>query len=84
MTSPGYSAHVEMQLLLPGGASLSVAQCGPDFFILENPATLPPTTAELVIEVDGSVSRFPCFLADGISGKRVAVECQRQTAAISA
>jgi hypothetical protein len=84
MTSPGYSAHVEMQLILPGGATLSVAQCGPDFFILENPATLPPSAAELVIEVDGSISRFPCFLAEGISGTRVAVECRSYTAAASA
>ena len=78
-SSSGYSARVEMQLLLPGGDSLPVAQSGPDFLILEQPAMRPPTQAELVIEVDGSVSRYPCFLANGISGARVAVECQPQT-----
>ncbi len=69
-----------MQLLLPGGESLSVAQSGPDFLILEQPAIRPPTPAELVVEVDGSVSRYPCFLANGISGDKVTVERCRQTA----
>ena len=74
--SSGYSAHVEMQLLLPGGEMLPVAQSGPDFVILEKPVLRPPSTAELVIEVDGSVSRYPCFLANGISGGRIAVARQ--------
>jgi len=77
-SSSGYSAHVEMQLVLPGGDSLPVAQSGPDFLILEQPENRPPTSAELVIEVDGSVSRYPCFLANGISGARVTVERQRE------
>jgi hypothetical protein len=69
-----------MQLLLPGGESLPVAQSGPDFLILEQPAIRPPTPAELVVEVDGSISRFPCFLANGINGARVAVDPCRQPA----
>ena len=68
-----------MQLLLPGGDSLPVAQSGPDFLILKQPAMRPPTPAELVIDVDGSVSRYPCFLADGINGVRINVEGQPQT-----
>lgn len=75
-SSSGYSARVEMQLLLPGGESLPVAQSGPDFLILKQPAVRPPSPAELVVDVDGSVSRYPCFLMNGISGARVAVECQ--------
>jgi hypothetical protein len=77
-SSSGYSAHVEMQLLLPGGDSLPVAQSGPDFLILEQPATRPPTPAELVVDVDGSVSRYPCFLTNGISGANVTVDCRPQ------
>ena len=32
----------------------------------------------VVIDVDGSVSRYPCFLTNGISGARVAVERRPQ------
>jgi hypothetical protein len=76
----GYSAQVELQLLLPGGDSLSVAQSGPDFLILEIPAERPPSPAELVVDVDGSVSRYPCFLKHGISGRRITVVPQLQEA----
>ncbi len=64
----------------PGGESLPVAQSGPDFVILEKPAMRPPTSAELVVEVDGSVSRYPCFLTNGISGGRIAVTRQPELA----
>ena len=79
-SSSGYSARVEMQLLLPGGDSLSVAQSGPDFLILTQPAVRPPTPAELVVDVDGSISRYPCFLANGINGVRINVESQPHAA----
>ena len=69
-----------MQLLLPGGETLPVAQSGPDFVILEKPVLRPPTAAELVIEVDGSVSRYPCFLTNGVSGGRIAVARQPEPA----
>lgn len=69
-----------MQLLLPGGDSLSVAQSGPDFLILEKPAERPPSLAELVVDVDGSVSHYPCFLTYGISGKRITVAPHPQLA----
>ena len=69
-----------MQLLLPGGDSLPVARCDPDFVILEQPAIRPSTHAELVVEVDGSVSRYPCFLVNGINGARVAIERWPQAA----
>jgi hypothetical protein len=78
-SSSGYSARVEMQLLLPGGDSLPVAQSGPDFLILKQPAMRPPTPAELVIDVDGSVSKYPCSLANGINGVRINVEGRPQT-----
>lgn len=57
-----------MQLLLPGGESLPVAQSGPDFLILEQPLVRPPSAAELVVDVDGSVSRFPFFWRRGLMG----------------
>ena len=73
LQASGYSARVEMQLLLPGGERLGVAQSGPDFLILVEPSERPPSAAELVVDVDGAVSRYPCFLADGIRGARVQV-----------
>jgi hypothetical protein len=61
----GYSATVRMHLLV-GTQSLSVAQVGPDFIILEAPASLTPARAELVVEIDGTEERTPIFLPDGV------------------
>jgi hypothetical protein len=62
-----------MELLLGSGERLAVAQCGPDFVILEAPAERPAGAAEVVVRVDGEVWRYPCFLEEGIRGMRVAV-----------
>lgn len=69
-----YSAQVDMQLLLPGGLSLHVAQCGPDFLILKDPATCGATEAVLAVMIDGRLSRYPCPLPGGISGRLVRLE----------
>jgi hypothetical protein len=46
--------------------SFAVAQIGPDFLVLSEPADLPPGQAELVVEVDGSEKRRTIFLPDGV------------------
>jgi hypothetical protein len=61
----GYSAMVRMHLLVET-RKLSVAQVGPDFLILEEPASFGPTRAELVVEIDGAQERTLVFLPDGI------------------
>jgi len=66
--SSGYSARVEMHLHLPGGEILPVAQSGPDFLILRQPVVRPPCEATLVVDVDGSITRFPSWLPNGING----------------
>jgi len=53
-----------MQLLV-GDQSLRIAQLGPDFLVLAEPAQLAPTTAEIVLQVDGRVSRRAVRLPEG-------------------
>jgi hypothetical protein len=60
--SVAYSADVRMQLETALG-TLSVAQTGPDFVILEKAMDLPPGRAELVVRIDGSEKRRAIFFA---------------------
>jgi hypothetical protein len=61
----GYSAHVDMYLLIDG-EQVGVAQVGPGWFILETDRAIPPETdAELVIAVDGRETRRHIFLPAG-------------------
>lgn len=62
----GHSAIVEMTLII-GGVLHRIGQLGPDFLILENPFTAPPSKAEIVMDVDGHVDRWEVFLAKGVS-----------------
>lgn len=55
--------------LVAGDHRLAVAQAGPDFLILESPAELPPTRAELVVEIDGHEKRRSIYLPEGIRSK---------------
>jgi hypothetical protein len=61
----GHSADVRIHLIV-NGASLPVAQLGPDFFTLREPAELPPTEAEIVMSIDGEVSRWTVYLPNGV------------------
>lgn len=66
-TQSGHSANVEMQLLL-NGTSISIAQLGPDFVILDAVVEQqPPADAEILLRVDGRESRWSVFLPNGIS-----------------
>lgn len=58
-----------MQLLLED-RELEIAQLGPDFLILRQPAQLPPATAEIVLQVDGSERRWPVRLPHGASPEK--------------
>jgi hypothetical protein len=70
----GHSAQVKMQLLV-NGSSLSVAQMGPDFLLVDAPIDHPPTDARLVLQVDQSERRWNVRLPNGISADstRVAI-----------
>ena len=60
-----------MHLHFPDGTVQPVAQSGPDFLILRDPVVRPPSEATLVVNVDGSITEFPSWLPNGISGKWV-------------
>jgi len=61
----GYSAQVEIYLLV-GEDKLPVAQVGPGWFILQEPcAIVPETEAELVIVVDGEETHRHVFIHEG-------------------
>jgi hypothetical protein len=63
-----------MRLLVNGG-SIRVAQMGPDFLLLDEPFDHPPADASIVMQVDGSESRWNVHLPHGISAgsKRVTI-----------
>jgi hypothetical protein len=48
----GYSSEVQLFLIVEG-RSYSLAQIGPDFVTLREPAELPPAEAEVVMIIDG-------------------------------
>ncbi len=69
-TMTGHSADVEMQLLL-NGTSISIAQLGPDFVILDAVVEQqPPADAEILLRVDESERRLTVFLPEGIGRER--------------
>jgi hypothetical protein len=62
----GHSAQVNMRLLV-NGSSLSIAQMGPDFLLVDAPIDHPPGNASVVMQVDQSESRWQVNLPEGIS-----------------
>ncbi len=55
-----------MQLLI-NGATLPIAQHGPDFLILRQTAAHPPTDATIVMRVDAGERRWQVRLPKGLS-----------------
>jgi len=53
--------------LLVNGSSLSIAQMGPDFLLVDAPIDHPPGNASVVMQVDQSESRWQVNLPEGIS-----------------
>ena len=60
--------------LLVNGLSLTVAQLGPDYLLLDSPINHPPGEASLVLQVDESQRRWNVRLPAGISGDSKRVE----------
>lgn len=58
--------------MIVGGLQLPVAQMASDFIILRDaPSNLPPSNAEIIMEVDGEPTRIPVHLPEGIiAGER--------------
>jgi hypothetical protein len=70
----GYSAHVELYLLV-GGEQLRVAQVGPDSLILRDIRVIAPSTsAKLVINIDDHHEEHEVVLFEGASGTRQPVK----------
>jgi len=64
----GHSALVNIHLLV-NGASLPVAQMGPNYVFIDAPVDHRSGEATLVLKVDQSESRWKVWLPDGISAK---------------
>jgi hypothetical protein len=64
----GYSADVRMRLLL-NGASVALAQLGPDFVLVDAPLDHPPGEATIVLSIDGQERRWNVRLPQGISAE---------------
>ena len=71
----GHSAQVKMRLLVKG-SSISAAQMGPDFLLVDAPIYHPPGNASVVLQVDQRARRWNVHLPNGISAesRRVAIE----------
>jgi hypothetical protein len=53
----GYSADVEIELTIDG-RRLSVGQVGRNLLIFDAPVSLPATTGELALTIDGKIRRW--------------------------
>jgi len=61
-----HSAKVRIQLAV-NGIVFNVAQLGPDFIVIRDPADHPRSIAELTMSIDGSLRHWPVDLVDGIN-----------------
>jgi hypothetical protein len=52
------------------GHTLPIAQLGPDFLVLANPADHPPADAEIAMSIDDRESRWQVRLVAGLSAER--------------
>jgi hypothetical protein len=53
--------------LIINGATIGIAQMGPDYVYIDCPADYPPGEAEIFLKVDDSERRWKVRLPDGIS-----------------
>ena len=60
--------------LVVNGLSLTVAQMGPDFVLVDAPVNLPPASATVVFQVDASERRWNVRLPNGVSAGEQRVE----------
>jgi hypothetical protein len=71
--SNGYSSTIR-GWLEANGHRLPLAQVGPDYCVVHHSVPIPPTDAELVIEIDGEERRKRVFLQAGISDSSTVVK----------
>jgi len=71
----GYSAKISMALIV-NGSTLSIAQLGPDFLLLRETLSHPPTEATVVMQIDGNERQWTVKLPDGLAEgvERVRIE----------
>ncbi len=65
-----------MRLFL-NGHSLIIAQMGPDFLILQEPAEHPPVKAEVMLSIDGREKRWPVWLPEGLKRHSIRIPCEK-------
>jgi hypothetical protein len=63
--SNGDSAEVALSLVI-GDRTIDLSQVGPHFVVLKAPIELPPSPAEVHVNVDGNIHRRRVFLVNGI------------------
>jgi hypothetical protein len=75
--SHGYSAQVELQLLL-NGSRLPLSHVGRDMFIFREPQVIAPATVgTLLVKIDDTEKRQKVILYDGATPKSKRVNFQR-------
>jgi hypothetical protein len=74
LSNGGHSAQVKIQLLIDG-ASVPVAQMGPDFLLIDAPFDCPAGEASLILRVDQSERQWNVSLPNGMfaGSNRVAI-----------
>jgi hypothetical protein len=64
----GYSSKVAITLLIDG-SELALSQVGAGRFVVRDKCDLlPPSDAEIVVQVNGSAERYKVFLPKGLPG----------------
>jgi hypothetical protein len=66
----GYSADVKLSLIV-GDRVIPLAQVGPQSCIAREVTCLPPSSAELVVSVDGHIRKRTVYLVHGIRGEEI-------------
>ena len=74
----GYSADVNMSLLV-NGSSLSIAQLGRDFLLLDEGIDHPPGNASIILRVDEDEKTWEVHLPDGLASnnRRVVIALRK-------
>ena len=62
--------------LIVNGSTLPIAQLGPDFLLLRQRLSHPPTEATIVMQIDGNERQWTVKLPDGLAEgvERVRIE----------
>ena len=80
----GYSSKVVLTLLIDG-MQLALSQVGASRFVVRDKCDLlPPSNAEIVVEVNGSAERYKIFLPNGLPGHDRWVEYVQHSEAVEA